>query len=158
MNLLSEKAIPRCYYPPYKHITHCELHGFCDASQKAYSGVIYLRMTDSEGKHHSSIVVAKTKVAPIRKLTIPKLELCGAALVTRLIQHASTVLEIPTDDVYLWTDSTIVLSWLSINPRKPMSPTEWLTSWKSFLQESGDMSKQMKTQLIAPREVYYQAN
>ena len=75
-------------------------------------------MTDSEGKHHSSIVVAKTKVAPIRKLTIPKLELCGAALVTRLIQHASTVLEIPTDDVYLWTDSTIVLSWLSINPRK----------------------------------------
>ena len=71
LNLLSEKAIPRCYYPPNKHITHCELHGFCDASEKAYSGVIYLCMTDSEGKHDSSIVVAKTKVAPIRKLTIP---------------------------------------------------------------------------------------
>ena len=100
------------------------------------------------------IVVAKTKVAPIRKLTIPKLELCGAALVTRLIQHASTctVLEIPMDNAYLCTDSTIVLSWLS---KKPISPTEWLTSWKSFLQESGDMSKQLKTQY---REVYFQAN
>ena len=99
------------YYPPNKHITHCELHGFCDTSEKAYSGVIiYLCMTDLEGRHCSSMVVAKTKVAPIHKLTIPKLELCRAALVTRLIQHASTVLKIPTDDVYLWTDSTIVLS------------------------------------------------
>ncbi len=66
-------------------------------------------MMDSEGNHYSPIIVSKTKVAPIRKLTIPKLELCGAALVTRLIQHARTVLEVPTDDVYLWTDSTIVI-------------------------------------------------
>ncbi len=58
LNQLSEKAIPRCYYPQRKHITHRELHGFSDASEKAYSGVVYLRMTDSEGNHYSSIVVS----------------------------------------------------------------------------------------------------
>lgn len=69
LSQLSEKAIPRCDYLQSKHITHRELHGFCDASEKAYAGVVYLRMTDSDRNCYSSIVMAKTKVAPIRKLT-----------------------------------------------------------------------------------------
>ena len=78
---LSERPIPRCYCPPDKHLVHRELHGFCHTSEKAYSGVVYIHVTDSKGGPYSSIVLAKTKVAPIHRLTIPQLELCGASLV-----------------------------------------------------------------------------
>ena len=57
-----------------------ELHGFSDASEHAYAGIVYLRVFDSDGNVHVSLVMSKTKVAPIKCLTIPCLELCGAHL------------------------------------------------------------------------------
>ncbi len=86
---LSQLVIPRCYVLSGKKI---ELHGLCDASKEAYAGVVYMRMTDHLSQHHISLVAAKTKVAPIKKLTIPRLELCGTLTVTRLIQHAREIL------------------------------------------------------------------
>ena len=95
-----------------------ELFGFCDASEKAYAGMVYLRSTDTEGHHHVTLVVAKTKVAPIRRISLPRLELCGAVILTRLVKQSREVLGIRLEDVHLWTDSTIVLAWLSCNPRR----------------------------------------
>ena len=65
-----------------------------------------------------SLVISKSKVAPIKRLTIPRLELCGAKLLAQLLHHAKQALNIPTESVYAWTDSTIVLSWLIGNPRR----------------------------------------
>lgn len=59
-----------------------ELHGFCDASEQAYATVLYLRMMSADGIIEISLVESKTKVAPIKKLTIPRLELCGAHLLS----------------------------------------------------------------------------
>ena len=70
--------ISRCYFPKGVVIESIQLHGFSDASEDAYAGVIYLRLTDSDGNVHISLIIAKTKVAPIKRLTIPRLELCGA--------------------------------------------------------------------------------
>ncbi|GFW08076.1 uncharacterized protein TNCV_2978442 [Trichonephila clavipes] len=56
------------------------LHGFCDASTKAYAAVVYLK-----SKQEIHLVSAKTRVAPIKQLTIPRLELCGALLLAELI-------------------------------------------------------------------------
>ena len=78
MSIFSEHRIPRCYYPKDSDIVSTQLHGFSDASEKAYTGVIYLRMEDSNGIAHTSMVVSKTRVAPIKRVTIPRLELCGA--------------------------------------------------------------------------------
>ena len=89
-----------------------QLHGFCDASELAYAGVIYLRMIDSNENFHISLIISKTKVAPIKRL-----ELCGAQLLARLLFHVREALRIPIQNVYAWTDSTIVLSWLEGNPR-----------------------------------------
>ena len=67
---LIEKPIPRCYYPKEAHIVSKQLHGFSDASENAYAAVVYLRMVDAGGKVHVSIVTSKTKVSPIKRLTI----------------------------------------------------------------------------------------
>ena len=78
---------------------------------------MYFRMIDLEENVHVALVTSKTKVAPIKCLTIPQLELCGAQLLAQLLFHMREALHIPIQDVNAWTDSTLVLSWLEGNPR-----------------------------------------
>ncbi|XP_064386059.1 uncharacterized protein LOC135334711 [Halichondria panicea] len=116
--LLSQKHVPRCYFDK-KSQPHClQLHGFSDASEVAYAAVVYLRITDKSENAQISLVMSKTKVAPIKRLTIPRLELCGAQLLAQLIHHVRQVLEIPLSHVFAWTDSTIVLNWLDGSPKR----------------------------------------
>lgn len=118
LNSLPQVHIPRCYFPKEAEIVSIQLHGFGDASQSAYAAVVYLRMTDSKGEIHVSLVTSKAKVAPIKRLTIPRLELCGAYILTKLLEHVRLTLNIPIESIYAWTDSTIVLNWLDGNPRR----------------------------------------
>ncbi len=115
---LTGKLISRCYFPKDALIVSVQLHGFSDASESAYAGVAYLRMVDANEVVHVSLVRSKTKVAPIKRLTIPRLELCGASLLSDLLHHLQGVFSLSCNDVFAWTDSTIVLSWLSGSPRR----------------------------------------
>ena len=118
LKLLSNKHISRCYFPRDAHIISTQLHGFSDASERAYAGVVYLRMMDSNRNIHIALVMSKTKVAPIKRITIPRLELCGAHLLAQVLHHVKEVFHLPLDSVYAWTDSTIVLNWLTGNSRR----------------------------------------
>ena len=95
-----------------------ELHKFCDDSEAAYSGVIYLRAVDTKGDVHVSLVIAKTKVAPLKRLSIPRLELCSTGLLFKLLSHVAGTLVIPSQNIHAWTDSHVVLGWLRSNPRR----------------------------------------
>lgn len=84
------KEMPSISFPRwlgYKSDHQIKLHGFCDASQQAMSAVIYLRSISTEGEVHTNIICSKTKVAPLKRLTIPRLELSGAVLLTKLTSH-----------------------------------------------------------------------
>ena len=94
------------------------MHGFSDASENAYSGVVYLRKIDSLDNIHVSLVMSKTRVSPIKRISIPRLELCGAQVLACLLTHVKEILQILMSHVFAWTDSTIVLHWLSGNPRR----------------------------------------
>ena len=109
LHLLAEKHIPRCYYPKHACVDSFQIHGFCDTSEDVYAGVVYIRGQDRSGNVHISLVISKTKVAPLKRLTIPRLELCGAKLLSQLLHHTQQALDIPTENVFAWTDSTIVL-------------------------------------------------
>ena len=86
------------------------------ATANSNAGVVYL--SDSDSKVHISLVIAKTKVASIKRLTIPRLELCGAYLLSQLLRHVRDLFSISMDNIFAWTDSTIVLGWLNGNPRR----------------------------------------
>jgi hypothetical protein len=118
LHLLAKVHLPRYYFSYHYVTTSFELHGFSDASEDAYAAVVYLRSLDDNGHPHISLVRAKSIVAPIKRLTIPRLELCGAYLLTQLLHHAKEVFSLPLSKVYAWTDSTIVLNWLRGSPRR----------------------------------------
>ncbi|XP_076238654.1 uncharacterized protein LOC143181881 [Calliopsis andreniformis] len=96
--------------------TSVELHGFCDASLAAYSAVTYLRVTTIDNGVFTSLLMAKTRVAPIKTQSIPVLELNGAVLLAELILHVRDSLAMKIDRVVCWTDSTIALAWLKKHP------------------------------------------
>ena len=97
-----------------------QFHIFSDASGKAYAASIYIRI------NHNNVVyvhllAAKSKVAPVKTVSLPRLELCGAVLAAEMSDSLLPQIGIENYTVCYWTDSTIVLSWL----RKP--PCCWST-------------------------------
>ena len=118
LHLLSQVRIPCYYFNKECHIKSIQWHGFSDASKHVYSGVVFIRGVDTQGNIHVALVTSKTKVAPIRQLTISRLELCGAQLLAQLLGHVREVFQISLKDTFGWTDSTIVLNWLKGSPRR----------------------------------------
>ena len=104
--------------PFQKKVRSLQLHGFSDASDSAYAGVVYLRAFYSDTTVSTFLLLAKTKVTPICGSTTPRKELNGAQLLSKILITVANVLSIPLTDVYAWSDYTIVLCWLSTLPSK----------------------------------------
>ena len=115
--LLAAIKLPRCYYSAEPALT-TQLHGFSDASEAAYSAVIYVRATYNNSPTTCKLVMSKTKVAPIKTVSIPRLELCGASLLANILTTTRQALDIPLDSVFAWSDSSIVLAWLDGSPKR----------------------------------------
>ncbi|KAL4154263.1 hypothetical protein QTP88_002088 [Uroleucon formosanum] len=103
--------------PRYLNSSHgapCYLLGFCDASQLDYAAVVYVRMADVDVNASVFLIGTKTKLAPIKSLTIPRLELNAALLLARWLSRVRDILapQLNIVGINAWSDSTIVLSWL----------------------------------------------
>ncbi|XP_018403332.1 PREDICTED: uncharacterized protein LOC108780195 [Cyphomyrmex costatus] len=120
---LSNLNIPRWLY--ITSTAHSiELHGFSDASQLAIAAVVYIRTETQERGVQVNIICAKTKVAPLKKLTIPRLELNAALMLSRLVYNVQNVLDLKERQIFLWTDSSVALTWISSHPAK----------WKDYVR------------------------
>ena len=116
-------SVPRCYHPD--PAATWSLHGFCDASTKAYAAVVYLVKRNGDGIH-TRFVAAKTRVAPLKEVSIPRLELLAAVILARLITTVRLALEgqLKIDDMVCWSDSLVALYWIT-NPGHK--------EWKQFV-------------------------
>nr|XP_012151877.1 PREDICTED: uncharacterized protein LOC105663976 [Megachile rotundata] len=111
---LNDLSIPR--WSGYENATrNIHLHGFCDASEHAYAAVVYL-VVDTPTGRRAQLVLAQTKVTPVKTLTIPRLELCAATLLMRCIKSTLQSLPLEVTSIHYWSDSTIVLCWLQKPP------------------------------------------
>ncbi|XP_036343160.1 uncharacterized protein LOC118752381 [Rhagoletis pomonella] len=93
-----------------------QLHIFCDASTAAYAAVSYLRVVQPSGDIKVSILMAKTKVAPLKMRTIPQLELNGALLAATLSARILDDIQRKVTQTFYWCDSKTVLSWIRSDP------------------------------------------
>ena len=114
LNCVQELNIPRRIVRD--NATNVQVHGFCDASQKAYVACVYLRSTDLSDSTSVELICSKSRVAPLKPQTLPRLELCAAALLTKLVNNTLRALKMSIDRIVLWTDSMIVLHWIKTPP------------------------------------------
>ena len=124
-------CIPRCYFDSFTGTTctscTCTLIGFCDASQKAYAAVVFLRMRAAD-QCVTRLVASKTRVAPLHAHMIPRLELLSALLLARLLTSITQALQ-PEQNLghpICYTDSRIALHvyWIRGCDKE----------WKQFIQ------------------------
>ena len=102
-------TLPRCYYTDIEEeVVTSELHGFCDASARAYGAIVYLRIVTTHG-NYIRFVASKTRVAPLSNQTIPRLELLSAVVLARLMHSVKEALtsEIEISKLVCWTDSKV---------------------------------------------------
>ena len=109
---LRELKIPRCFFPHRTNPTSTQLHVFADASELGYGSVAYLRREYEDGIE-TSFVFAKSRVAPLKFVTIPRMELCAAVMAVRVALFVLAELRVEVDQTFFWSDSTTVLSWIN---------------------------------------------
>ena len=121
---LSKIQIPRSYFE--EQVESLELHMFGDSSQDVFSAVVFLRGKVSTATGYTTelvFVFEKARVAPMKALTIPKLELQASLLAARLRKEIESALTVRVDNTFMWTDSTTVLQWLHSLEKQPVFVT-----------------------------------
>ena len=115
-NIVKLEAIKvnRCIQPMgFGEISHASLHHFSDASADSYGQVTYLRIVNIEGRISCCLMMAKSRVAPANRPTIPRLELTAAVVSTKVARSMKEELDIPIASELFWTDSQVVLAYIS---------------------------------------------
>ncbi|XP_064475588.1 uncharacterized protein LOC135389475 [Ornithodoros turicata] len=106
-----------------ENIFSVQLHTFTDASPTAYGACVYLRVEDWDANVSVNLVFAMSRVAPLKKLTLPRLELMGALIGARLAQYIEECLKLHIHLKQFWPGSTIALHWIQ----------EQANRWKPFV-------------------------
>lgn len=109
---LSMIKIPGCLLVGDPRDLVFELHTLCDASSSAYGCCTYLKSIDKLGCMHTVLLLAKSKVAPVKSVTIPRLELQAAVMGAQVETMIKNNLDFEITDSFFWTDSEIVLRYL----------------------------------------------
>lgn len=121
---LNNIAIPR--HAIIDNWQSIEIHVFCDAFEVAYGTSVYLRSKDKSGKIVSTLLCAKSRVAPLKHTSISRLELCAAVLGARLMERVKQALrDTKITNITMWSDSMVVLGWIYADASS--------RAWKSFV-------------------------
>lgn len=95
-----------------------QIHGFSDASERAYGACVYIRITNPQGQQSAQLLCSKSRVAPLKTITLPRLELSAAVLLVRLTDKVLNAVRLEIEDTCYWTDSEIVLQWIRANDKR----------------------------------------
>ena len=111
IEFLNDIRLPRCYYLPYSKYLTTQIHGFSDASERAIGAVVYARTVYENGGVDVKLIASKTRVAPVKRQTIPRLELVAATVLAKLVDSLLKALDWNVE-VFYWVDSMTALHWI----------------------------------------------
>jgi len=114
---LDKVHIERCFQPKDFKVERTEIHHFADASTRGYGQCSYVRFVGKE-QVHCSLIGGKARVAPLKTVTVPRLELTAALVSALMSERVRAELDIPIDKEYYWTDSQVVLSYINNQSRR----------------------------------------
>ncbi|XP_028314842.1 uncharacterized protein LOC114470696 [Gouania willdenowi] len=114
LNKMAEFKVDRCMKPiNFGQIRYAQLHHFSDASECGYGTVSYLRLENNKDEVYVAFILGKSRVAPLKQMTIPRMELTAAVLAVRVDIMLQRELHLKLDKSIFWTDSTTVLKYLN---------------------------------------------
>ena len=117
--ILGRLRIPRSYKTQeLSEVQGVELHHFSDACQKGYGQCSYIRLVDADNQVNCSLVMAKSRVAPLKPLTIPRLELTAALVSSKVSCMLRKELDYPQMEEFFWTDNMAVLGYINNDARR----------------------------------------
>jgi len=133
--------IPRFALVDFKDVLSVELHGFSDSSLSLYCAVVYVRIIAKTGKK-VFFWTSKTRVAPLKAVSIPRLELLGCLLLSELIQDVKRAIagRLEIDLIRCWTDSTVALCWIKGKEK----------TWKAWVE-----NRVLKIRKAVPRDLWF---
>ncbi|KAL7870670.1 hypothetical protein SRHO_G00081670 [Serrasalmus rhombeus] len=107
-------SVPHCLKPHCYGVTRCaELHHFSDASERGYGSVSYIRQVNEQDVVHVTFVLGKSRVPPLKAITIPRLELAAAALLVKVDRMLRRELHVDLKASVFWTESQTVLKYIA---------------------------------------------
>ncbi|GFR26049.1 DUF1758 domain-containing protein [Trichonephila clavata] len=113
LHQLKDLKIPRCIL--LKDSVAVQLIGFADASAQAYGACLYVK-SENANETQIRLLCSKTRVAPLKTLSIPRLELLAATLLSKLTSKIIKIIDLEFDEVHLFSDSKVVLDWIQMQP------------------------------------------
>jgi hypothetical protein len=117
--LLEQIRVPRCFKPAnFGKVISTSLHHFSDASQTGYGQCSYIRFVNESGEVHCSLVMGKSRVYPLKPVTVPRLELTAATISVKVGRMLKTELQYMDVESTYWTDSKVVLGYISNDVRR----------------------------------------
>ena len=155
LHLLSDVHVPRWIGAQTRDLQDCEVHVFGDASERAYGAVIYLRSIVDDA-FTIQLISSKGRLAPIKRVTLPRLELLAALVATRLLRYFCQASNCDISKATLWSDSAITLAWIRGDPNR-WQTFVWTASrryWNARHHLSGDTALDQITQQIFSPEAF----
>ena len=102
----------------FGEITSSQIHHFSDACQFAYGAVSYLRVTNGQGDIYCSFLIGKSRLSPLKQLTIPRLEVSAAVVAARLDRMLKQEIDMQVGQSVFWSDSSCVLGYIGNDSRR----------------------------------------
>ena len=109
---LQQVSVPRCFLLKGKKVREVELHAFSDASSHGYGACVYIRCVYSDASMQCSRMMGKSRVAPLKRVTVPRLELVTAVLSAKLCSVIQNEMDFSFNRVCFWTDASVVLRYI----------------------------------------------
>lgn len=115
LHIIKQYSLPRCVKVQNRNM---QLHGFCDASQRAYEACVYICSRTGNNQFRVELLRSKSRVAAMKAISLFRLQLSAAVLLVRLVAKISTAIDLSNVQTFLWSDSMITFNWISSPTRK----------------------------------------